>query len=633
MSDLEISSGSGPTVMGVNALFDQVRTFLGRFNAIEFLSQFSMTFLFTPEGEFLRESDEIHARCRALEFASGLYAVAAPRQGGERVEESILQEYQHLYDSYLDALNSDLLSKAITGEQGHSSSSTTSARIHSLHVRGDAYPYQFWYLIEAIYSPHDAWFSSNLGFTISNAISIAKSVEAELNRRFATAITEAREKAPVLVREHESEWKAAGMTEAEALASASVQLSFWQSASLYRFTVADVTSMTSFLPEVCEAFFRRLSQTPPYRNPMFPTTFTDPFHAPWDYNTIKERPFFNDGGAYWVFAPHALKEVLYSTFFFDLMNDRAYKASFENSRGKVLEDLSASFLKRVFPADAVFLNPGYPNGEEFADVCVIHDRKILIVQCKSKALTLSAHTGDNEAALKRDLEQAIGNAATQGCKGRRFLETQDAPYLISDGVRVDIDKSQISEISLIAITYMPLHMFATRLREMEDDLGIPHSEFPVWALPIGDLDLVTEICNSPAKLLHYMRRRLLLEVGEKQIRGDEMDLLAFYLHQGLWLQGGDMDEASLVGLAGYSTSVDEYVFNRHEQGGESPLPKVERPEGFDALIADIESLDHQGRTDCALSFLDLSRKGYEMRFRSTVRPRNKTFRGAIGRMG
>jgi hypothetical protein len=59
-------------------------------------------------------------------------------------------------------------------------------------------------------------------------------------------------------------------------------------------------------------------------------------------------------------------------------------------------------------------------------------------------------------------------------------------------------------------------------------------------------------------------------------------------------------------LAGYSTSVDEYVFSRYEQGVEAPLPKVERPEGFDALIADIESLDQQGRTDCALSFLDLS---------------------------
>jgi hypothetical protein len=51
-----------------------------------------------------------------------------------------------------------------------------------------------------------------------------------------------------------------------------------------------------------------------------------------------------------------------------------------------------------------------------------------------------------------------------------------------------------------------------------------------------------------------------LELGDKRIRGDEMDLLAFYLDQGLWLKGGEMDEANMIGLAGYSTAIDKYVF-------------------------------------------------------------------------
>jgi hypothetical protein len=272
----------------------------------------------------------------------------------------------------------------------------------------------------------------------------------------------------------------------------------------------------------------------------------------------------------------------------------------------VLECLTANFLKRAFPDSAVLLNPSYPNGEEFADVCVIFDGKIVIVQCKSKGLTLAAHTGEDKAALKRDLEKAIGNAATQACKGRRYLETEASPYLLVEGHQVDIDKSQINDIILIAITYMPLHTFATRLREVEEDLGMPHNEFPVWALPIGDLDIVTQICNSPAKLLHYARRRLLLEMGEKRIRGDESDLLAFYLDQGLWLDGEEMEEANLIALSGYSTSVDEFVFQRYDQGIDAPVPEVKRPPGFHALITDIESLSSRNRTDCALMLLDLS---------------------------
>ena len=592
--------------MSVEVNFEQVRNFLLRFNAFDFLSQFSMTYLFTREDQFVRESDEIHHDFRALEFASGFYGTIAPAEKGEWVNGSILEEYRHLVRSYFDAVNIDLLTNEIAKGEEQSSSSIVSAKLHSLYIRGDAYPHQFWDLAEAVFSPHSDWFKSHLGFTISESITIARTIEKEINDRYNAAKTEAQEGAPRIVREREQEWKQLGMTEEQALVSSGIGLLFGQSKEIYRLTIDQVSSRSGLNPLVCKAFFERLSQTPPYRSPFFPVTYTNALTAPWDYNVTKERPFFCDGTDFWIFAPHTLKEVLYSTFFFDLMNDQAYKGTFENSRGHVLEGLSSGFLKRAFPDNAVMLNPSYPNGEEFADVCVIFDGKIIIVQCKSKGLTLGAHTGEDLSALKRDLEKAIGNAAAQACKGRRYLEIEATPYLLSDGKRIDIDKSQINEIILIAVTYMPLHTFATRLREVEEDLGLPHNEFPVWALPIGDLDIVTQICNSPAKLLHYVRRRLLLEVGEKRIRGDEADLLAFYLDQGLWLGGEDMEEANLIALSGYSTSVDEFVFRRYDQGIDAPVPEVKRPPGFHALITDIESLSSRNRTDCALMLLDLS---------------------------
>jgi hypothetical protein len=150
---------------------------------------------------------------------------------------------------------------------------------------------------------------------------------------------------------------------------------------------------------------------------------------------------------FWVFAPHTLKEALYSTFFFDLMDDHSYRGTFENSRGQVLEHFSASFLKRAFPDNVVLLNPSYPNGEEFADMCVIFDGKIIIVQCKSKGLTLAAHVGEDKAALKRDLEKAIGIAAAQACKGRRYLETEAAPYLLLEGQRIVFISSKSMRLS------------------------------------------------------------------------------------------------------------------------------------------------------------------------------------------
>jgi hypothetical protein len=97
-----------------------------------------------------------------------------------------------------------------------------------------------------------------------------------------------------------------------------------------------------------------------------------------------------------------------------------------------------------------------------------------------------------------------------------------------------------------------------------------------------------------------------LEVGDKRIRGDEADLLAFYLDQGLWFSGGEMDEANMIAVTGYSTPIDEFVFQRYDQGADVAVPTVKRPSGFHELISDVESLPTKNRTDCALMLLDLS---------------------------
>jgi hypothetical protein len=57
-------------------------------------------------------------------------------------------------------------------------------------------------------------------------------------------------------------------------------------------------------------------------------------------------------------------------------------------------------MRQVFGPSAVILNPEKANKgqDELADVLVLYDRNILIVQCKSKGLRHDSRTG---ADLKR----------------------------------------------------------------------------------------------------------------------------------------------------------------------------------------------------------------------------------------
>jgi len=55
-----------------------------------------------------------------------------------------------------------------------------------------------------------------------------------------------------------------------------------------------------------------------------------------------------------------------------------------------VESKVKDYAGRVFSREAVLLNPTYPNGDEFSDVAVLYDGKVLIFQCKAKGFARSA---------------------------------------------------------------------------------------------------------------------------------------------------------------------------------------------------------------------------------------------------
>ena len=87
------------------------------------------------------------------------------------------------------------------------------------------------------------------------------------------------------------------------------------------------------------------------------SVFSDPHSAPWDYNTLYERPFIQRGDRYWMLLSPIMQTVILTTFYFDLMQDAAYRPTFEEARGRWLEANTAEYLRRVFADKDVLLNP------------------------------------------------------------------------------------------------------------------------------------------------------------------------------------------------------------------------------------------------------------------------------------
>jgi hypothetical protein len=596
-----------PRLVPPETAFEEFKTYVQKFDPIELLSQLTMTFLFTREG-FQGERTDTHRWVRWIEFTAGyLAAIPIHSELYGTFNGAHIEEFERLILQYFNSFLYDSVKRQCDAPQWTPSEQVLqSSKRYSLWVRGDAYPHQFFEYALELYKEHDDWFRANLGFTIQEAVRIFRAVTDELIRRYNESANSARTNASSESDKHWEEAKAAGLTRKDLETRIAIHLHYGNAPTLLRFTVEEISQVSGLARDVCRAFLKRMSQPFGYRNPKFADTFSDPLKAPWDYNTMDERPFIERDGFYWLFTNPMVPSVLFHTFFFDLMNDGSYCPRFEKARGKFVERKVREYMSRIFPGHMILMNPGYPDGNEFSDVAVLHDGKILIFQCKAKGLTRDARIGADFSRLRTDLQAAIRSAFDQAVRARKYIRSTDTPTLKVGPVQLPIDGSAITDIYLINVTLMPFVIFATRFENIEEALGLfPEKEYP-FSTSLGNLDIITQVFNSPATFLHYIERRLAVEKTTFGINADEMDLLSFYIAQGMYFNVEEFSNITNLSLRGFSDKIDEYVYRKHDAHEDVKPPAAHVPEGFSDLIAGIERLPNLHRTDAALALLDLN---------------------------
>ena len=588
--------------------FDELAGFVAAYDPISLLSQLSLTFLYVPEDQFQGEASDTVEWQRRIEFLAAYLLVRRyPPETTATVDGTALEHVGRLLEQYFKAIDKHIFSEA-AGDSANLDEKKmvlTQAKIESFHVRGDAYPHQFYVFAQGLYGPHDAWFREHLGFTISEAIKMSKAIDCECGERFNRSIerarTGSRKKVDDLLAEHQiTEEERAGIETNIACA-----LHFGHAESLLAFTPQELSHFSDVPMRIAECFLDRMSQEFGHRNPAFPDSFTDPVKAAWDYNTLNERPIVTREGRYWLFVGPLLRSALFTTFYFDLLGDISYKPTFEKARGTYLEKKTAECLARLFPPAMTLVNPFYPNGDEMADVIVLHDRKILLIQCKSKLLTYRARIGSDFDALRDDVQKAIGASFQQAARAREYFQANKQARFTIAGERLVLDMDQVNGIYLVSVTSMPFQRLASRLANTNPVLGLfPQNDFP-WALSLGDLDILTQVLISPAQFLHYAIQRQRVEKTPFDVHADEMDYLGFYLSHGLRFDIDDFDGMNDVAISGFSDEIDQWVFEKFERGLSVGPPQSPVIEGFSDFLADTERSGDDYSTDCALALLDL----------------------------
>lgn len=273
-------------------------------------------------------------------------------------------------------------------------------------------------------------------------------------------------------------------------------------------------------------------------------------HAVLDAFTLKSRnPEFTDASAFNAVAAtpliplpdgrvlllqyYNIVEALYESPFYWMGADNAYKGAAFKHRGEFTESFAARRLSKVFGTANVRSNIDVFQGKSKAgeiDVLVTFGDRAIVVQTKSKRLTLEARKG-NDGQIKSDFQKAIADSYKQGLLCARHLLAGDCELRDPQGIEIKLPwkPKEVFILNVVSDHYPALSFQTRQFLKHEVSEGIK----PPFIMDVFLLDALTEMLETPLRLLGYINQRALH--AEKLHIAHELVALSFHLKENLWL--------------------------------------------------------------------------------------------------
>jgi hypothetical protein len=364
------------------------------------------------------------------------------------------------------------------------------------------------------------------------------------------------------------------------------------------FTAQDVVEASGFVKEVVEQFLDAFSYEPRERNKSF--------SALNEFNATNAAPILKtDQGSYILLQHYSLLEAIYEAPFFWMAADKAYSSTALTHRGHFTEDFAASRLERVFTSVRVFRNVDIYKGKNRfaeADALVLYGARAIVIQAKSKRLTIEARKG-NDLQLKDDFRKAIQSAYDQALLCAEALTSDGFRFIAPSGAEIEIGDrpSVVFPICVVSDHYPALAFQARQFLKTTVTATIQ----PPLVMDVFALDACAEMLNTPLHFLNYLALRA--RFGGMLLVSQELTILGYHLKHNLWLDA----QYTMVNLGDDFTSDLDIAMLARRDG----LPGKTTPTGIltrfnnirvGYLLAEIENVASPQLTGLGLLLLQLS---------------------------
>jgi hypothetical protein len=330
------------------------------------------------------------------------------------------------------------------------------------------------------------------------------------------------------------------------------------------------------------------------------------FQASNDFNLANAQPIIRgESGTFILFQAYSFYETIYESPSYWMLQDATYKDAALQHRGEFTEEFSAQRLARVFGSKHTHANvlieenAATTAGE--IDNLILFGNRAIVLQAKSKRLTLEARKG-NDGAIQKDFSAGITDAYQQALLCAQHLLRGEKRVVGRDGTAMAIPKLKKIYLLCLVSDHYPALSFQTGeflTPVISQDIPAP------FITDIFTLDVMTEILESPLHFLSYIDRRT--GYGDKVVAGHELTILGYHLSSNLWLSS-DTDKIWLYD--DLASSLDAAMAVRRDGvAGERTPPGIltlTKGSAYDRLIGQIDNDPRGDLVDLGFMLLQMS---------------------------
>lgn len=332
------------------------------------------------------------------------------------------------------------------------------------------------------------------------------------------------------------------------------------------------------------------------------------FEALDDFNPKNAFPIIKlDTDTYLLFQNYTLLEALYESPFFWFWDDKLYRSQAMINRGNFTEEFSLDRLKNVFGSTRVFQGvnilekKGVVAGE--IDILVLFGNRAIILQAKSKKLTISSRQG-NDQSLQSDFKKAVQHAYDQAYFCADLLLRSEYKLVDINDNEIDISSTKFEEIYPVCIVsdHYPALFFQAKQFLKYHETEIIKAPF---IMDVFFLDVFAEMLDSPLYFLSYLNRRT--NYSQELMAHHEMNILAYHLNSNLWLD----KRMNLMHIGDdFCAELDMAMLTRRDG-----LDSIQTPEGIltkyqdttvGKYISNIERMNNSSTLDFGLLLLTIN---------------------------